>query len=284
MPRRYSNRRDELTGITVLLGHNAKWARLRYIPLIPHNGARNPLRIGEQLILERRVREQNVFCSRRLFFVNRSRTQYFSARGLVPFMSGSLFDRDGIRKYLVAHERLASARQTRAEGHDVGTFCLTLAPTGARISEVLALTADRIDAGNASIVFETLKQRKRGMFRAVPAPRQLLDLITNTTASQRTVTKADRLWPWGRTTAWKHVKRIMKDAGIPDALSKPKALRHGFAIEAGQRGVPLNIVQRWLGHARLETTAIYAGALGEEERNLATRLWQGLGSVLGSMD
>lgn len=33
------------------------------------------------------------------------------------------------------------------------------------------------------------------------------------------------------------------------------------------------MVQRWLGHARIETTAIYAGALGEEERNLARKTW-----------
>lgn len=69
----------------------------------------------------------------------------------------------------------------------------------------------------------------------------------------------------------------MRDAGIADALCKPKALRHAFAVGAGQQGVPLNIVQRWLGHARIETTAIYAGAIGDEERNLARRSWRSLG-------
>lgn len=73
----------------------------------------------------------------------------------------------------------------------------------------------------------------------------------------------------------------MRSAGIDDRLCQPKALRHGFAVEAGQKGVPLNIVQRWLGHARLETTAIYSGALGEEERNLARRAWESLeGTIL----
>jgi site-specific recombinase XerD len=50
----------------------------------------------------------------------------------------------------------------------------------------------------------------------------------------------------------------MQQAGIAPQLCKPKALRHAFAVEAGQKGVPLNVVQRWLGHARIETTAIYA--------------------------
>ncbi len=32
-------------------------------------------------------------------------------------------------------------------------------------------------------------------------------------------------------------------------------------------------VQKWLGHARLETTAIYLEVSGDEERELAKRLW-----------
>jgi len=35
-------------------------------------------------------------------------------------------------------------------------------------------------------------------------------------------------------------------------------------------------VQRWLGHARIETTAIYAGTIREELRNLARRAWSAL--------
>lgn len=76
--------------------------------------------------------------------------------------------------------------------------------------------------------------------------------------------------------AWKLVKPVMKEAGIASFLCKPKALRHAFAIEAGQKGVPLNIVQRWFGQARIETTAVYASAIGDEERNLAKKTWSSL--------
>ena len=191
-------------------------------------------------------------------------------------MSGSLFDGAGVRKYLVASERLSFVSAAVAEGGTVGAFCLTLAFTGARISEVLALTSERIDTSNDAIVFATLKQRKQGVFRAVPAPCRLIDFIKGATGGSEKCATNSRLWPWSRTTAWKHVKRVMKSAGIADALCKPKALRHGFAIDAGQNGVPLNMVQRWLGHARIETTAIYAGALGEEERKLARQAWKSI--------
>lgn len=186
-------------------------------------------------------------------------------------MSGSLFDRNGVRKYLTARERLAFVYAASQECPAVASFCLTLTFTGARISEVLALTVGRIDVADEAIIFETLKQRKKRVFRAVPVPASLLPLLTGHAAGTD-----GRLWAWGRTTAWKTVKAVMRKAGVGQCLCKPKALRHAFAVEAGQKGIPLNIVQRWLGHARIETTAIYASAVGDEERNLARRAWSSL--------
>ena len=49
----------------------------------------------------------------------------------------------------------------------------------------------------------------------------------------------------------------------------PKGLRHGFGVAAVSAGSPLNLVQKWLGHAQLTTTAIYADAVGEEEQSIA---------------
>jgi hypothetical protein len=45
-----------------------------------------------------------------------------------------------------------------------------------------------------------------------------------------------RLWPCGLTNGWKIVKAVMRNAGIAESLCKPKALRHAFAVEAGQKG------------------------------------------------
>jgi integrase/recombinase XerD len=44
-------------------------------------------------------------------------------------------------------------------------------------------------------------------------------------------------------------------------------------VAAVQAGIPLNLVQRWLGHAQLSTTAIYAEAIGPEEQEIAARMW-----------
>ena len=66
----------------------------------------------------------------------------------------------------------------------------------------------------------------------------------------------------------------MREAAItagPHAT--PKGLRHSFGLHAIRSDVPLNLVQRWLGHASMNTTAIYLQAIGDEEREIAARMW-----------
>jgi integrase/recombinase XerD len=65
----------------------------------------------------------------------------------------------------------------------------------------------------------------------------------------------------------------MQAAGIRGAQASPKGLRHGFGVVAVPARIPLNPVQRWLGHAQLSTTAIYAEAIGPEEQEIAARMW-----------
>jgi site-specific recombinase XerD len=50
-------------------------------------------------------------------------------------------------------------------------------------------------------------------------------------------------------------------------------LRHGFGVTAVSAGIPLNLVQKWLGHAQLTTTAIYADAVGAGEKDIVRRMW-----------
>jgi integrase len=82
----------------------------------------------------------------------------------------SLYDKRGSRKYLTASERQAFANAASRYSPATKAFCLTLLYTGARVSEVLALTIDRIDNSNNAIVVETLKRRHKGVFRALPVP------------------------------------------------------------------------------------------------------------------
>jgi Phage integrase family. len=64
----------------------------------------------------------------------------------------------------------------------------------------------------------------------------------------------------------------MERAGIEGAQACPRGLRHYFGVFADSQGIPQPVLQRWMGHAKLESTAIYRQAVGEEEQSLAERL------------
>jgi len=87
-------------------------------------------------------------------------------------------------------------------------------------------------------------------------------------------TQHRRLWRISRVTAWRFVKEAMLEAGIVGRPACPRGLRHGFGVGTLQALVPLNMVQKWMGHARISTTAIYADAIGPEEIFFAERFWQ----------
>ena len=182
-----------------------------------------------------------------------------------------MFDRQGSRKYVNDAERRAFFKASGDETDAARqAFCLTMFYTGCRISEALNLTAGRVDLSEKSLTFETLKRRKRGLFRSVPIPDSLAALFGELLTD---ASPASRVWPYSRPTAYRMVKTRMTQAGIAGAMASPKGLRHGFAIACIAKTIPLPTIQKWLGHARLETTAIYLGVSGDEERNLARRLW-----------
>lgn len=186
----------------------------------------------------------------------------------------SLYTQTGLRKYLNAAERTRFIAAAKAFPRpEIGALCLTIAYTGCRISEALALTPASIDAESGFVAIRSLKKRKATIVvREVPVPTDLLNILTAEIFSCERTT--DRLWPLSRSRAWQLIKEVMRLAGIsPGIHATPKGLRHGFGLHAVRSGVPLNLVQRWLGHARLETTAIYLQAMGIEEREFATRMW-----------
>ena len=65
----------------------------------------------------------------------------------------------------------------------------------------------------------------------------------------------------------------MEMAEIIGPMAMPKGLRHAYGIRAAGENVPPSLIQRWLGHADPDTTAIYINAVGKEERKFAERLW-----------
>lgn len=178
-----------------------------------------------------------------------------------------IHDPSGRRKYLSAAE--SGRFLAIADSLDPWrrALCHLLAHTGCRLSEALALTTHRFDAEQRTVTFRTLK-RRRVCFRTVPVPDAVRDMLTRIVAAED-----GRFWPVHRTTVWRWLKPAMRRAGIAGPMASPKGLRHGFGMRAAGYDIPLPMIQKWMGHASLATTAIYLDAVGSEERQFASRMW-----------
>ncbi len=187
----------------------------------------------------------------------------------------SLFDQEGQRKYLNQDERrrFYQAADTQKR-QDIRLFCLMLFFTGARISEVVNLNKTSIDFSNKSVIIQTLKRRRKDIFRQLPLPDFLLDELERymTELETHSSIMKDSLWSFSTRSASRYIKSVMNEAGIEGIKSSALGLRHGFAVHAVTR-LPLTKVQKYLGHAYLQTTAIYVDVCGLEERELARKLW-----------
>ena len=196
----------------------------------------------------------------------------------------SLYDDNGNRLYLNAEERAAFLDVARKKPARDRTLCETLHYTGCRPSEIIEITPARIDLSGGTVTIRSLKKRKdrsgeqKVVYRSVPVPPDYLDIL-NTAYDIRDLQKVRKLanspiWPLSRIRVWQIVKAVMIEAGIPDAPQRTaKGLRHGFGINAVVNGIPLHMLQKWMGHAQLTTTTIYADAIGKEEQDIALRMW-----------
>ena len=158
----------------------------------------------------------------------------------------------------------------------VQTLARTLAMTGCRVSEALAIRACDVDLDANELRIATLKRRTEH-WRAVPVPEDLvhtLELVHRLRSAQRSSRGSNRpLWPITRQTANRQVAAVMRTAAIEGPQACPRGLRHSFGVAAACAGVPLPIIANLLGHASLTTTAIYTTAIGAEARELVSRVW-----------
>jgi integrase len=186
----------------------------------------------------------------------------------------SLYNTDGKRLYLTPKERQAFYKAANRQPAKVKTLCYMLYHTGCRISEALNMTYGRIDIPAGEVVIQSLKKRsKKPHYRAIPVPKCFLNQLRTT---HDFTNPDDFLWGWSRSHAWRLVKAVMKDAGINTKLPHAtcKGLRHAFGIQAACKNVPINIIQKLLGHNNISTTALYLDAVGAEKRELVSRMWE----------
>ncbi|MEM1973531.1 MAG: site-specific integrase [Thermoplasmata archaeon] len=135
---------------------------------------------------------------------------------------------------------------------------LFLRYTGARISEILNIDESRdLDYKNSTVRLITLKRtgKKKGQFRIIPIPDRLISEYLRIIKLFPSL--EGKIFKIARNNFFNIFKDLCIKAGIPEKIAHPHVLRHTRAIELLRAGIPVTAVQQLMGHASLNTTAMY---------------------------
>lgn len=184
-----------------------------------------------------------------------------------------LYTLENERLYLNALELDRFLAVARRQPSPQRLFALTLAYTGCRISEALELRFSAMQLDTRVMSFRTLKKRDQHHIREVPMSVELAAAFGDLRGQEKDLVWSENGQPIARITAYRWIKTIMLEAQIAGPRACPKGLRHGYGVRAVLNNIPLNMLQLWMGHASMRTTAIYATVLGPEQLSLADRMW-----------
>ena len=139
-----------------------------------------------------------------------------------------------------------------------GLLIKTLLQTGARVSEFVRIRVEDFFLDEAMILLATGKGGKQ---RYVPILPELAHEL-RTYLGKRTT---GYLFETNRHGAYspRRIQQIVRGAAAMAKIRKrvyPHLLRHSVATTLLERGMPIEQIQKFLGHARLETTQVYAEA------------------------
>jgi integrase/recombinase XerD len=157
-------------------------------------------------------------------------------------------------------ERQLIAHAYRVQGTR-GLLIKTLFQTGARVSEFVNITADEVFFEEQMLL---ISKAKGGKSRYVPILPQLAQEL-RTHLGDRT---AGYLFETVRNTRYspRRIQQIIKETAADAQITKrvyPHLLRHSVPTTLLERGMPIEQIQKFLGHAKLETTQIYAESSAE---------------------
>ncbi|WP_079479727.1 tyrosine-type recombinase/integrase [Halobacillus salinus] len=150
----------------------------------------------------------------------------------------------------------------------------TFFTTGCRIGEVARLTLHSVNWEHRSMVVLGKGDKEREVYFSIKAAIWLRKYLKERTDNNTSLFVTERCYkseggqPRSMSIAqlrWV-IKRIAKRAGIDDVY--PHKLRHSYATHLLNNDAPLEVIQSFLGHSKLETTRIYAELSGERRRQL----------------
>jgi site-specific recombinase XerD len=161
-------------------------------------------------------------------------------------------------------------------GWRVRAMIVVLWRAGLRVQEALALAEYDLDQRRGSIL---VRRGKGGRRREVGVDEWAWEQLRPWLSARAQlplgplfciIDGPTRGRPWSGAAVRGEFRRLAAEAGVRRRFA-PHQLRHAHALELAREGVPLNIIQRQLGHASLGTTSIYLQGIDPEEIITAVR-------------
>ena len=155
-------------------------------------------------------------------------------------------------------------------GHRLRGLIVVLWRAGLRISEALALTEGDLEVGRGSVV---VRRGKGGRRREVGMDdwawdqlRPWLEIRVSLPLGPLfcVISGPTRGRSWSSSQARTNLHATASNAGVRRRFA-PHQLRHAHAVEMAREGLPINVIQRQLGHANLGVTSIYLQGIDSGE-------------------
>lgn len=159
-----------------------------------------------------------------------------------------------ILESLSKQQLLALLGAARAYRQRDWLMCLVAFTHGLRASEVVALTPGCVENGELTV--RRLKGSRKTTHPLVAHPEPLLDERQALIDYCAGVPANQKLFPITRERFWQIVQQHGKAAGIPKRLCHPHVFKHTIGTQLAET-IPLNKVQRYLGHQSLGSTGKY---------------------------
>lgn len=155
-------------------------------------------------------------------------------------------------------------------GHRLRALIVVLWRAGLRIQEALALAERDLDPRRGSVL---VRNGKGGRRREIGMDTWAWDQLRPWLETRIelpigplfcVIDGPTRGRAWSAANVRVEFRRTAAKAGVRRRFA-PHQLRHAHAVELAREGIPLNVIQRQLGHANLGTTSIYLQGIDTEE-------------------
>jgi site-specific recombinase XerD len=192
----------------------------------------------------------------------------WAVRGRSPANKGRRYPADPPRvEEIITVMRAAG---DRPHGLRLRALIIVLWRAGLRIGEALSLAESDLEPAQGSVLVRRGKGGRRRMVgtdewgwvqlrpwlefrRGLPIGPLFCVINPPTTGA-----------PWSSAAARHRFRHLAASAGVRRRFA-PHQLRHAHAVEMAREGVPLNVIQRQLGHANLGVTSVYLQGIDTAE-------------------